>query len=112
MPRLTPSDFELTKALVASAGNEILPALAAGGNLLPEKLEEHKVGLDDALSSLGQLMHFGSKEDGVKLQATKVALEINKVINTDEEVKKEKPVINFIFNDSNVNLNGVFNPQR
>lgn len=119
MPRLTPTDLVLSEKILA-VGTNAEPQVLVRADL-DILLRKHRLTSDDALETLSEIMKFSKKEQH-KITVAKLALEMNGVFVpipepvveevVIEEEKDKTPVIQFVFNDSNVNLNGIFSPQR
>lgn len=119
MPRLTPTDLVLSEKILA-VGTNVEPQVLVRADL-DILLRKHRLTSDDALETLSEIMKFSKKEQH-KITVAKLALEMNGVFVpipepvveevVIEEEKDKTPVIQFVFNDSNVNLNGIFSPQR
>lgn len=119
MPRLTPTDLVLSEKILA-VGTNAEPQVLVRADL-DILLRKHRLTSDDALETLSEIMKFSKKEQH-KITVAKLALEMNGVFIpipepvveevVIEEEKDKTPVIQFVFNDSNVNLNGIFSPQR
>ena len=114
MPKLIPEDLlKVSRVVDAVMPEENKLKLAKDlQSDLQIKLVKNKMSTDSCLEVVSDIMHTSRKEV-MRLQAAKLGLELNGVLTKEEKVEEKKlPSINFIFQDSNVQLNGIFCPKR
>jgi hypothetical protein len=109
MPRLTPDDIVVADKILAQGLNEEPKKFVQKD--LDVKLKKHQMTVDSCLETLSNVMHFSRKEQN-KIVVAKLGLELNGVLKEGGQEENKTPTIQFVFTDSNVQLNGLFNPQR
>lgn len=77
-------------------------------------LNDNQLTLERAAARVSAIMDYG-ENDNVKLKAAEMTFRLHKFLddkgNSSGDVDK-RPIINFNFNDSQVNLQGLFCPTR
>lgn len=107
--RLEPDDLLLLSKVLAAGTNGGNPKEIIRSELEKE-LIKHDLTTSSALAEISTVMHYSRKELN-RMQAAKIALELNGVLKDNKEVGDQSQVVQFIFNDK-VDLNGIFNPKR
>lgn len=108
MPKLVPDDLILVSKVLDAGTNDGPKKIIR--TELQNELIKHNLTTSSALETISTVMHFSRKEIN-KISAAKIALELNGVLK-NQEVVDTQPIVQFVFQDSNVNLNGIFNPKR
>lgn len=105
---LTPEDLQVASEIIDISTTAEVKKL---NSQLQVDLMRHQLTTDDALETLSIILHSSRREQN-KIAVAKLALELNGVLKENEKVEDRAPQITFVFQDSNVNLNGIFNPKR
>jgi len=108
--KLEPQNLELANKVLAAAKKKPV-AVADPAAVLQNQLIKHQLDSDACLDVLSTIMHYGKECN--KITVAKIGLQLNGLMDRDSDaVDKAVPQISFVFHDSNVNINGIFNPQR
>lgn len=109
MPKLVPDDLILVSKVLKAGTNEKPQEIIR--TELQEELIKHNLSIGSSLEVISSVMHYSRKELN-KMTAARIALELNGVLKNKEVVDDKQAVVQFIFGDGPVNLNGIFNPKR
>lgn len=113
MPLLTPTDLTIAETLANNNPDIKAGIVKTEQAELDKVLRRNQLTLDAAANEVNSLMRYG--KENTRLNAARLVFQLNGVLNPDNsptESTKQAPTVIFNFQDSSVNLQGIFNPAR